>query len=676
MGKPIAGQNQFPYTIGGFLVDGAKINGVTYAKKLYIYKQRSYNYYDLMDIEGNIFQFIEIGSRDTDGKKLNYFEVDENLVKTIPDNTFFLKIQDPSRDIYSFVQIYQWRKCITVDGDYVYRENRVDPRLSGVLINPLISTIEVGSTVALTASFYPENYHNTNGTWYINQYSNYPDGKINVSISDTYEKSTVVRGEKIGKSLLTFVPESNDALVTHSLVNVIEPIAEPDFRRFAIVPEGGVNCLLDGDELKFKLVTFPYKSKLTKPVSFEVKVLSSVGEYNKINVDLVNVSSDFTEYTFKFNFLYPNDEKDANIGNLTSIFNIVFKTTENKVTYSSKSYDITLMRELLYYTYAMNYDIAFKSKEEMTVPSNKTYLHPFYDYSNFRTSRNKKISILNPEIGTFNYDTSELNVNDVEGTLNIQTYTLKYTVDSSNSYTIDFDNFVPIKTVSMDVSNDIYVKVDFEPFDKLIATPGETFQIKIYGIMPSGERHELDFSIDNTTHVLKLSDGSIKVRDDAPLNENFTIYPVFDKPVYTWNIHKHTPLMKLTIQNGDFSSPMISYNSYLRYLNSLLVVSLDMKSSNALEFTSISNLFTNGIVLAPYGKDSFYIDDFIFELTSYDSTLIEFTIDTDWVLGVEPYQQSKRVNLPFRPLKTGTGEIILTAKDNPDIVFNMTVIVI
>jgi hypothetical protein len=35
MGKPIAGQDQFPYTVGGFLVDGANINNVRMILMIY-----------------------------------------------------------------------------------------------------------------------------------------------------------------------------------------------------------------------------------------------------------------------------------------------------------------------------------------------------------------------------------------------------------------------------------------------------------------------------------------------------------------------------------------------------------------------------------------------------------------------------------------------------------------
>lgn len=32
MGKPIAGQDQFPFTLGGYLVDGVNIKGTTICK--------------------------------------------------------------------------------------------------------------------------------------------------------------------------------------------------------------------------------------------------------------------------------------------------------------------------------------------------------------------------------------------------------------------------------------------------------------------------------------------------------------------------------------------------------------------------------------------------------------------------------------------------------------------
>lgn len=292
MGKPIAGQNQPRFGLTGILVDGANIEGVTYAKSLYIYKQRSDVLYDLMDSAGNIFQFIEIGYQDVDGGHLDYFTPASQLVLTIPKNTFFIKIQDAGRDIFSFVRLYHNNKCITFDGDYVFKPTYRDGYLSGVLINPTRSQLAVGEQRNYYVEFTPSNYNNKTGEWFIDPYIK-PTRDAAVEIVSVEDGFVVIRGVYEGTATLTFVPNSNKLI---SSTAIIEVIAQENpvngFMVFDVSDHYMINEteVFPGLELKLKVVTDPFDVVLSKPLTIQ--------SYFDDMLVLKHVSDDFRTYTF------------------------------------------------------------------------------------------------------------------------------------------------------------------------------------------------------------------------------------------------------------------------------------------------------------------------------------------------------------------------------------------
>lgn len=292
MGKPIAGQNQPRFGLTGILVDGANIEGVTYAKSLYIYKQRSDVLYDLMDSAGNIFQFIEIGYQDVDGGHLDYFTPASQLVLTIPKNTFFIKIHDAARDIFSFVRLYHNNKCITFDGDYVFKPTYRDGYLSGVLINPTRSQLAVGEQRNYYVEFTPFDYDDKTWEWFIDPYIKpvRPAAVEIVSVEDGY---VVVRGVYEGTATLTFVPNSNKLISSTSIIDVIaqeNPVN--GFMVFDVSDHYMINTteVFPGLELKLKVVTDPFDVVLSKPLTIQT--------YFDDMLVLKHVSDDFRTYTF------------------------------------------------------------------------------------------------------------------------------------------------------------------------------------------------------------------------------------------------------------------------------------------------------------------------------------------------------------------------------------------
>lgn len=93
MAKPIAGINEYPYGICGFIVDGALLKNGTVLKNVRIYKQRSIHMYDLIDPNTNvIYQKVQITGYDTSNRILDYNKTDDELLASIPVNSFLFVV--------------------------------------------------------------------------------------------------------------------------------------------------------------------------------------------------------------------------------------------------------------------------------------------------------------------------------------------------------------------------------------------------------------------------------------------------------------------------------------------------------------------------------------------------------------------------------------------------------
>lgn len=113
MGKAIAGMGKLPYDVGGFCVPFANIKGEI-KTNLNIFRQRSYNIFDLIDVDKNVFKFIKITYVDKNGYELISSTNDSELASTIGPNTFFIKSNE------SFVISFHYNKLKLVNGGFIY----------------------------------------------------------------------------------------------------------------------------------------------------------------------------------------------------------------------------------------------------------------------------------------------------------------------------------------------------------------------------------------------------------------------------------------------------------------------------------------------------------------------------------------------------------------------------
>lgn len=102
--KPIAGQGDLPYYIGGFCVTAANINGEL-KYNLNIFKQRSSYVYDLIDTDFNVYTFISITTHDKNKQKIDPSKSATELGDLLPKNTFIIKVNESN-----FITAFQSNK--------------------------------------------------------------------------------------------------------------------------------------------------------------------------------------------------------------------------------------------------------------------------------------------------------------------------------------------------------------------------------------------------------------------------------------------------------------------------------------------------------------------------------------------------------------------------------------
>lgn len=150
MAKPIAGINEYPYGICGFIVDGAVLKNGTVLKNVRIYKQRSIHMYDLIDPNTNtIYQKVQITGYDTSNRILDYNKTDDELLASIPVNSFFVRGYNNAMSQYGFVIRFLYNKVVLSDGSNAYLFDMYTPECSiptpdlGTII---VNTVTVDST--------------------------------------------------------------------------------------------------------------------------------------------------------------------------------------------------------------------------------------------------------------------------------------------------------------------------------------------------------------------------------------------------------------------------------------------------------------------------------------------------------------------------------------------------
>lgn len=285
MGKPIADRGQYPFNVGGILTNGAKYNDDIYVKSLYIYKQRSYNIYDLIDDGGYVYEFMELVYRNEEGFIMDYYDIDINLSQSLKNGTFYIKEQDPERNIYGFSTLYQYNKIKIHDGNYIFRKSDgIDYSLLAVKLTPNDIVLKVGQTMTIHSSYIPLDYQQNNGSWVFTN-----DSCVTTNSSDE-EGNLVVTGAKVGFTVASFTPKDNDTLTAHALIRVVEDDVKLNSIVGVVDDERTYPGYMLGEEFTLQLITEPYNFDLPEP---DISGIDS--EY----FDLINISEDKKRFTFK-----------------------------------------------------------------------------------------------------------------------------------------------------------------------------------------------------------------------------------------------------------------------------------------------------------------------------------------------------------------------------------------
>lgn len=639
MGKPIAGQHQFPYGLTGFLVDGANINGVRYAKKLYIYKQRSYNTYDLMDEDGTIFRFIRIGYHDIDGNRLNYFDISQELADKIPINTFFMKIQDPSRGIFSFVRIYQYHKCITVDGDYVFRTADIDPYISGIVMNPSISTIQVGNTLEYKVDFFPKSYPaNINGKWYLNEFGSL-DKTDKAEIISKNKNTAVVRGKKEGRAILSFVPNANDTLVAHSIINVqpVEASALETFNIFTDNPNS--QTLKVGDTFNLTVATFPYDAIILEPITITVFNQNPSGSENvKFTVD--KVSDDNKVYTIKTAYIDESIDHDDFLGSYAAKCVMTEPFSYELIVYginmmSEKQYTVFVDSQMPVWFLMPQYlrpNMTYKSTMVLS-PDNHSEIFPY-------TSSDE-------DIATMDSSTGIITTHNKKGVVEFYTKQKK-----SDGTIVNLPS--PVNTLT--VIDEVYDRVDMKPDNITHMELGESIQFKSTGYRDGYDPVTFEMNNSDSPKVYTVSDdGTVTISSESEnVGLNVMVSPNMSNPpmLYILDTYSYAGT-SFMITNKDQIIPMVSImaDTNVQYIPVTQVVALQCACS-------------------PQPREA---TDYPIKVESYDNTIIDIgnidaLMSSQYALG--------GVFTPFiKPLKKGSTELVLSSVSNPEIKVKIKIVV-
>ena len=157
MAKPIAGVNDYPYGICGFIVDGAFIQGSKY-KNLRIYKQRSDVMFDLINPNtGTIYQKLLITGLNINGEILDYSKSNDEILNEIPKNTFFVRGYNEAKSIEGFAIRFLLNKIILSSGRTLYDMYTPScsiplPNIDNIVIAPVtVDDTEITGTITSSA---------------------------------------------------------------------------------------------------------------------------------------------------------------------------------------------------------------------------------------------------------------------------------------------------------------------------------------------------------------------------------------------------------------------------------------------------------------------------------------------------------------------------------------------
>lgn len=321
MAHPIAGENQYPFLIGGLLVDSAKIDGVVYSKELYIYKQSSSFMFDLIHATtGRIFKDVIVTWYNDKALRLNYNDTSLYIAKQLPERTFAKKVQDPSRGIYGFMVMYHLNKIKVSTGDYIFIPRDAYGDLVGVTIVPQTLVIEKGKTDMMSVAFFPSDYQNTFGNW------NSLDNSIACPVIPTSTMPyAIIDALDVGQTAISFTPLDNPLQTAMGYVYVVEPeprpdsfnkfypIVRPNYENMPPIPRSQSTSVWQGDEITVTLIFDPYNyvPKSEPIVTYTQESFEYLGTDDYINYKFkVKVRDDLNDTqmsTASISFVVDND---------------------------------------------------------------------------------------------------------------------------------------------------------------------------------------------------------------------------------------------------------------------------------------------------------------------------------------------------------------------------------
>lgn len=145
MARPIAGINQYPYGVCGYIANGIRFHNQTTTTSLRIYKQRSDVMFDLIDPNtGIVYQKLLLTGHDITKQPLDYSLSDAQLVNMIPRNTFFVRGYNTSNTIEGFVVRWLLNKKYLSNGKVLFDiytpECGIPPiDISNIIVSPIVA---------------------------------------------------------------------------------------------------------------------------------------------------------------------------------------------------------------------------------------------------------------------------------------------------------------------------------------------------------------------------------------------------------------------------------------------------------------------------------------------------------------------------------------------------------
>lgn len=286
MGKPIAGRGQRPFNINGILVNGAKSEGEKFIKNIFIYKQRSYNVYDLIDDLGKVHEYMTLVYRNENGEILKYTDLDVDITDSLKEGTFYIKEQDPSRGIFGFSTLYQYKKIKVHNGKYIFRDSeQFDYSLLAVQVMPYSITMNVGDIKNFDIRSIPLDYNNLVGTWKI-------DSPCISPISPGRTSEFKVKAISTGEAIISFTPDANATLTSFAHVRVLEKPVDIEHLNIVYPYGGQYKGYALGEEFTLRIITEPLNARPDLPYPDYIR-------YDSEYLELTNVSSDNKYFTFK-----------------------------------------------------------------------------------------------------------------------------------------------------------------------------------------------------------------------------------------------------------------------------------------------------------------------------------------------------------------------------------------